>query len=304
MKNFSLDQFEGLDPQLEQELHEAEKLANKSDLAGMLSERFGSASGKRPWLIRKAPARKRAYLFSFICNIVSAAAGWYGALIVMEIIPIPYLNYIAAIGCLILMEKYKRIFSDEFWDTYWSTKVIRWDLAGKNFTLLLVSIGLSVGGMFFAVTDFSPEAKYLGLNDDPEAVAIKDRIDKLGIDIAALREDKANYNSKGEFYHIHAKKENLWAEEKATLTKELKEVHGVQIIHNEDIRHDWKLRTGFRSYIGVIITLLSEIIFELCMCFCSRFDFRLYRALQAKKGREKSLARELNGKKYPAPALS
>lgn len=304
MKNFSLDQFEGLDPHLEQQLHEAEQLANKSDLAGMLAERFGIASGKRPWLIRKAHARKNAYLFSFACNVVSAAAGWYGALIVMEVIPIPYLNYVAALVCLYLMEKYKRVFSDEFWDTYWSVKVIRWDLAVKNFSLLLISIGLSVGGMFFAVTDFSPEAKYLGLNDDPEAVAMKDRVQKLDADLLALREDRSNYNSKGEFYHIHVPKETLWTEERAALVKELKEVHGVQIVQNEDIRKDWKLRTGFRSYVGVIITLLSEVIFELCMCFCSRYDFRLHRALQAQKDREKTLARDLNGKKFPAPALS
>lgn len=304
MKNFNLDQFEGLDPYLEQELHEAEQLANRSDLSSMLAERFGRATGQRPWLIRKAPSRKSAFALSFFCNLLSAAAGWYGALIVMEIIPIPYLNYIGALAGLYLMEKYKRKFSDQFWDTYWATKVIRWDLATKNFMLLIISIGLSVGGMFFAVTDFSPEANYLGLGDDPAAVAIQDRIRTLDQDIKNLRADQANYNSEGEFYHIHAKKENLWAAEKAALTQELKEVHGVQIIQNEDIRNDWKLRTGFRSYFGITITFLAEVIFEICMAFCSYFDYRLYRALQVQKKKEKSLASDLNGKKYPAPAAT
>ncbi|MEZ5045282.1 MAG: hypothetical protein R2828_35635 [Saprospiraceae bacterium] len=303
MKNFNLDQFKGLDPYLEQELHEAEQLANQDDMSRMLEERFGTATGKRPWLIRKAPSRKSAFIFSFFCNLLSAGAGWYGALIVMEIIPIPYMNYLGALAGLILMEKYKRKFSDQFWDTYWATKNIRWDLGGKNFVLLLVSIALSIGGMFFAVSDFSPEAKYLGMNDDPETVAIQDRIRTLDEDIKALRADKANYNSNGEFYHIHARKENLWAEEKTALTQELKEVHGVQIIQNEDIRRDWKLRTGYRTYFGIIITLLAEIAFEICMAFCSYYDFRLFRALQAQK-EGRSLASALNGKKAFAPTAT
>lgn len=298
MSFFDLKQFNNLDPYLEQELADAEAMSNKKDLESELSNRFGAASGKQPWLIRNAKSRKSAYLFSFVCNIISVLAGWYGALIIMEIIPIPYLNYVGAILALLLMEKYKRKFSDEFWDAFFATKNLRWDLVVKNFSLLLVSIFLSVYGMYFAVHDYSPEAKQLGLGDNPEVAAMQDRVRDIDATLLALRADKSNYNSKGEFYHIHVPKETALNEERKEIASILKDEHGVIVVKNTELLNDWKLRTGFRSYFGVIITLLSEIVFEICMAFCSKYDFRLYRALAASRKRDK----ELNGKKVYSPA--
>lgn len=299
MSFFSLNQFKNLDPYLEQELADAEVLANKKDLEGELRGRFNSATGKQPWLIRNAKSRKSAYLFSFTCNIVSVLAGWYGALIVMEIIPIPYLNYVGAIIGLYLMERYKRKFSDQFWDAFFATKNLRWDLVLKNFSLLLLSLFLSVYGMYFAVHDYSPEAKQLGLGDNPEVAAMQDRVRDIDATLLALRSDKSNYNSKGEFYHIHVPKETALTEERKEIAAILKDEHGVIVVKNTELLNDWKLRTGFRSYFGVIITFLSEFVFEICMAFCSYYDFRLYRALSASKKREK----ELNGKKIYAPSV-
>lgn len=298
---FDLQQLDNLDPYLEQELAEAEALANKKDLAGELQRRFGNASGKQPWLVRNARSRRGAYFFSFCCNVISAAAGWYGALIVMEIIPIPYLNYLGAILGLFLMEKYKRKFSDSFWDTYWATKRFRWDLIAKNFSLLLVSLFLSVYGMYFAVHDFSPEAKQLGLGDNPEVAALQDRVRVIDSSLVAIRADQSNYNSQGQFYHIHAKKENTLSEERNEIASILKTEHGVVVVKNKDLLKDWKLRTGFRSYFGIIITLLSEFIFEICMAFCSYFDYRMHRAFEATRRRSKGT----NGtpkKLYTSPA--
>ncbi len=299
MSFFKLSQFEDLDPRLEQELADAEEQANKKDLADVLEKRYGAASGKQPWLTRNIGARRSAYLFSFFCNLLSIAAGWYGALIVMEIVPIPYLNYVCAALCLIGMEKYKRQFSDSFWDTYFSRKLIRWDLALKNFSLLAISLFLSVFGMYFAVNDFSPEAKQLGLSDSPEAAAMQDRVRVIDSTLLAIREDQSNYNSQGQFYHIHAKKENALTEERTSLTRVLEAEHGVIIVANENLMETWNLKVGFRSYFGVIITLLAELVFEICMAFCSYYDFRLYRALKVKR------RGEVNGvrKKSPAPVV-
>ncbi len=297
MSFFNLKQFDNLDPYLEQELADAERLANKRDLEGELERRFGRASGQQPWLIRNAKSRRGAFFFSFVCNVISAAAGWYGGLIVMEIIPIPYMNYVGALCGLFLMEKYKRKFSDSFWDTYWATQKLRWDLIAKNFSLLMVSLFLSVYGMYFAVHDFSPEARQLGLGDNPEVAAMQDRVRIIDSTLLALRADESNYNSQGQFYHIHVPKENQLTAERAELAGILKKEHGVVVVKNNDLLAEWKLRTGFRSYFGIIITLLSEFIFEICMGFCSYYDYRMLRALKATKKR----AKELNGKKILTP---
>lgn len=297
MSFFDLKQFKNLDPYLEQELADAEQMANKRDLGDELEKRFGIASGKQPWLIRNAKSRKGALLFSFFCNIVSAMAGWYGGVIVMEIIPLPYAPYIGAALGLFLMERYKRKFSDGLWDTFWATKKIRWDLALKNFGLLLVSLFLSVYGMYFAVNDFSPEAKQLGLGDDPEVAVMQDRVRSIDSTLLAMRADKSNYNSQGQFYHIHVPKENKLTEERTEIAGILKTEHGVIVTKNKDLLSSWKIRKGFRSYFGIIITLLSEFIFEICMGFCSYYDFRLHRALKASRKRDQAL----NGKKSYAP---
>lgn len=288
-----------IDPYEEEKIYQAEKLDKESNFTDRFERRFGK---KVPWLIRKKGNRQGAYRFSFVCNVVSVLAGFYGASVIMEIFPIPYLNYLLAVFILVVMEIYKRKFSDEFWDQYFATKTFKMDAALKNFALFTISIGLSGFGMYFAVTDMSPEAKQLGLKDDPQAAALLERVEKLDEDLLAIRADKSNYDASGTFYHIHAKKENGWIAERDRISKKLESEYDIIIQgKNSEIREEWKLRTSFRSYAGVIATLLAELIFELCMAFCSKYDYRYYRAmLLARKAKG-----ELNGKrkKSPAPAV-
>lgn len=299
MSFFDLKQLQGFDASLEQELFEAEKENAVDKLASRFQSRFGA---KVPWLIRKQGARRSAYAFSFGCNFISALAGFYGGSVLMEIFPLPYLNYIGAALGLFLMERFKRQFSDELWDQYWATKTIKWDAAVKNFGLFGISIFLSVFGMYFAAKDLSPEAQIMGATGDPEAVAMQQRVGKLDKELKGLRADKSNYNEQGQFYHIHVPKENAMKNERANLTQALAEKHGIYKIENESILSEWKIRTGFRAYFGVIITLLAEIAFEICMGFCSYYDFRLFRAMRL-ASQKKGMGR-VNGTPKKSPTLA
>ncbi len=291
-----------IDPYEEQRIYEAEKLEKEDNFSSRFEKRFGE---KVPWLIRKRSTRQGAYRFSFVCNLVSVFAGFYGASVILEIFPVPYLNYILAVGILIIMEIFKRKFSDEFWDQYFATKTFKLDAAFKNFALFSISIALSGFGMYFAVNDLSPEAKQLGLKDDPQAAALLERVDKLDKDLIDIRADQSNYDQAGTFYHIHAKKENNWIAERDRISKKLEEDYNIIIQDkNSEIKKEWKLRTAFRSYAGVISTLLSEFIFEICMCFCSYYDYRYYRAMVLAR-KAKARKEDLNGtrKKSPAPVV-
>ena len=126
---------------------------------------------------------------------------------------------------------------------------------------------------------------------------MQDRVRVIDSTLIAMREDPSNFNSQGQFYHIHVPKENQLTEERKEIATILKQEHGIVVVKNKGLLKDWKLKTGFRSYFGVIITLLSEFVFEICMAFCSYYDFRLYRALRASRKRQE----ELNGKKAYSP---
>ena len=304
MKSFNRNQLEGLDDQAYEEMRaiEEENAIAKSE------ERFeGRFRTDRPWVFRNAANRKWAGYLSYVFNFISVLAAFYGGKVLMEVINIPYLPWITAAAALILMEKLKRHFSDSFWDYFWAHhNRINWGAAVANFSLLLISVAISVGGMYFMVMDNSGETKLMGESGDPEAIAMQDRLKVIDQELIDLRADKSNYNSEGQFYHIHVPKENALKEERATIAKTLSEKHGIYNIQNQDILSISKLRRGFKAYTSVIITLLAEIFFELCMAFCSYFDWRHYLARKALRKRKTSSTPSgqsiQNGKKTLAPA--
>ena len=132
------------------------------------SNRF---STKQPFLIRHKSTRRMSEVLSYFFNAVSLIGLWYAVKVVLEIIPIPYLNYVLAVVILVGFEIIKRKYSDQFWD-YWhankKTDNNFWYNFSINFIVLLgISLGGSVYGVYFVATDNSPEAQLMGETGDP-----------------------------------------------------------------------------------------------------------------------------------------
>lgn len=280
---FNDDQLANLDDDDLRDLATSEKMSFQDRLMERFEDRFGE---KKNWFLKNKPNRQTAYLFSFLFNFISALAGYYGGKVIMEVIPIPYLPWIGAAVGLILMERYKRVFSDKMWDYFWKYRKLDWSAFSANAILFTVSLGISAFGMFFLINDNSAEAKLMGSADDPEAQAIIAEVQDKRDMIEAKRADKSNYNSKGEFYWPLQQAEATLEKEIAKKEEILREKHGVYAVQNKDLLAKWSLRTGFRSYTSVIITVLSEILFELCMCFVSYYDWRVYAAMKRKRDRQ------------------
>jgi hypothetical protein len=276
-----------LDDLSDDQLAAAEAEASRGQALEKLMERFGAVSSKS-WLARNHGLRMSAEKGSYLFNIVSALAGLYGARILFQMIPvpIPYLDWVLAIAFLYYLEKNKRKLSDKFWDTWFSTKKVAWGYAIGNFGLLGISLALSVFGVYFAAKDFAPEAKYIGGSDNPEVVALQDQLRTTQDELTALLDDPSSYNSKGQFYYKLMDSRTAKEKQIADLTAILKDKHGVINIQNEDVLSDWKLRNAFRGKFSVFITLLSELLFEICMAFRSYYDYRYCRALLSRMKQE------------------
>ena len=285
MAFFNDDQLAHLDDSDLNDLATSERLSAQDRLIERFENRFGE---KKNWFLKNKPNRQRAFHFSFLFNLISAMAGYYGGKVIMEVIPIPYLPWIMAAIGLILMERYKRIFSDKMWDYFWKYRKLEWGAFTANVTLFTISLAISAFGMFFLIDDNSTEAKLMGSADDPEAQIIIAEIQDKREMIKAKRADKSNYNSQGQFFWPLQQQEAVIEQEIATKEEILREKHGVYAVKNEDLLKKWALRTGFRSYTSVIITILSEILFELCMCFVSYYDWRVYAAMKRKRDRQRS----------------
>jgi len=280
MKTWKLIQ-DKIDPELDQRLSTEEKQSQEEALQERFVGRFAST---RSWLHRNAQNRQTAHALSYIANIVSAAAGFYGCKVLLESLALPYLYwlpYALAIVILIAMEKYKRKYSDIFWDYFWAkNKSINWTAGSVNFSLFALSIVLSVAGMYFFNMDHAGEAGLVGQSTDPEALALQDELSQAKDEYRAMVEDQSNYNHEGKFYYKLIPSKNALQERINNLTSTLRDKHGVYNVQNQDILREFNLRRHFKAYTGIIITLLAELVFEICMCFGSYYDLRFFRAMK------------------------
>lgn len=237
-----------------------------------MSNRFDSRFNKQQSTISKyAEARYWVGVLSYIPQIMSIIVAFKGGRVLMEWIPVPYLEWIFAGFMLIALEVIKRRFSDRFWDQWFATKRVNFMAAGINFSALLFSILLSGFGIWFLIGDNSEEAKTMGLSGDPEAVALQDQIRQLESSIAEHRQNK---NSAGKIYWPSQKAIQQLEAQKTELTTTLREQHGVIVMKNQGIMEQWMLRMNYQKYTGLGLTLLLEIIFEVMMAFMSWYDYR------------------------------
>ena len=275
----------------EQQMAEEEKETRGLYASRDSMKRYENRFERKPWLIRHLPTRQLARLGGYFAQVVSVLAGFYGAKVVMEFIPvpIPYFEYIMAAFCLVLLEILKRRFSDRFWDSVFGARLgfnvrVRWGSGAANIILLFVSLALSVGGMYFAATDFSP--------DNPEAIALNQKIETAKQDLAAWKKDPANLVSNGQV---------KWNLRKIPQQKE-EAIIALETAYFDQFgtyapTSDWDIRNAFRKYFAVILTLIAELLFEGCMAFASYYDARKYRARKMMQEKQEEKPKRPNGVK-------
>lgn len=275
---------------VEQEIQETEKQMKEDKLDSRFNARFNA---KKSWVGKHAELRSYVGKLSYLPQIISALVAFKGGRVLMEWIPIPYLDWIMAALMLIILEMVKRNFSDRFWDQFFATKQINWGAAAINFTALAVSIFLSVFGYWFLHTDNSKEASLMGLSGDPEAVALQDQERQIE---AKIEKHQSNTNEKGVIYWPSQKAIEKLEEQKAEISAILKEKYGIITVKNEGLLENWNLRMSYQKYTGVGITLILELIFEIMMAFCSYYDYKLWLIREYMKKKSKS-----GGGPTPAP---
>ena len=246
-----------------------ENLAKKQKTS---KNNFANRFERKSWLIRHQSTRKLSRTGAIFAHIISAAAGFYGALIIMQFIPIPipYFEYFLAITALVCLELLKRSFSDRFWDSFFGNRLgfnmpVRYGSACINILLLIVSLALSVAGTYFGANDFSP--------NDPKAEMLDSKIKQKKADFKDWKSNPVNLVSSGEVKWDLRLVQKAKEDEILRLEKSYFDQYGTL-----QISQDWKVRNDFRKYFAVFITLLAEILFECFMGFASYYDARLYRA--------------------------
>lgn len=286
-------------------------------LLDRLDRRYGN-EGKRPWLDRYSEFVGLAKGGSYICNIASALGLFYVVKVLFEVVPSPLVGDIAGFLVLGVFEYFKRKASDGFWDFYWVTRRIHWLKLSVNLGLFALSLAGTLWGIYFLITDNSPEAKYAGASDDPEAVAMLANVDQLRGQITdlqsqneAARSNTANYNSKGEFYWKQQTQEEQRTKQITqvqgqitAIESQLASKHGIYEVRNEDILSAWQMRNDVRVKSGIGLCLLFELLFEICMGFLCLYDYKRFQLLQElekrgrlNRGRAKSTLpkKQLNG---------
>ena len=278
---------------LEDQLQRAEDEAKSKHLQQKLKNKFQNRFEKKPWLIRQKGNRTIVKYASWTFQFISIAAGFYGAKIIMEFLPLPvFAQWIAAALVLVFIEILKRKYSDQFWDSVVAfrkalTTRIRWGSGIANVSLFIVSIGLSVGGVYFGVIDFSP--------DNPDAIALNEKIETAKADLAAWKKDPANLVSNGQV---------KWNLRKIPQQKE-ESIIALETAYFDQFgtyapSSDWDLRNEFRRWFSVIATILAELLFEGCMLFASFYDLRYALAMGYVRREEEQKVKSLKSKKAVA----
>lgn len=274
-KKLSAEELEEMKRQEENEIttQEYESLRNRFDK-------------NQPFVFAHARRRRISGGASYFFNVVSALGLFYVVALFLEVIPVPYLNYIFAFAMLVAFEWSKRYFSDSFWDEfYFKLLDLKNDVMGSinfkigfiNFALLFsLSLAGTAYGLYFFTTDASPEA-----------IALKVEIQELKASIA-----EHESNKKGN--RIQWNSEQLLNKELypklAQLEIELSEAEASGRTSGDTTEAGISYsvqRSQFRVWSAVLLSILFEILFEICMAFNSKYDYRKMKLLE-KQTRKKT----------------
>lgn len=255
-------------------IEQAEKEQRTAEKNAKMTQRFNRRfNNRQSFITTYADTRQFVEWLSYLVQLMSAAVAYKGGRVLMEWVPIPYLDVICAAGMLFLIEIAKRKYSDKFWDQLMAKQGIAWGAAFINITILIFSMFLSGFGGYFTVADNSKEAKLMGTAGDPEAVALQDQIKQVQADIEY---HKGNKNEQGVVYWPSQEAIKELEGQKATLSKTLKEKHGVYNIANQNIIQEWGIRVWYQKWGFLGFVIILELLFEAMMAFRSYYDYRYW----------------------------
>lgn len=220
----------------------------------------------QPWIVRNQSNYSLAKVFSYVCNLLSALGFSWAAIIMLEFLPIPYLNYVIGFIILVSFEYLKRMFSDRFWDVKHAENRIDWTSLVINFIVLF---GLSLAGTAYGVFFFAKD-------NDPGAAQLRAELERVENKIEG---HESNRNKDNEIYWKSQEKLDPLYAERTEIKNQIKAIEGEQIVSLEDNSYIMQ-KAKFRQWGALLLALILEIMFEICMSFMSKFDFLRYRLAQ------------------------
>jgi len=251
--------------------NEAKAQMQREKLQGKYNRRFS----RKPWLMRFQPLRQIFRHLSYLVQAASIAAGYYGALVAFQFLPWLGASIAVAITVLVAIEVGKRKASDGWWDAFFASRrgllPLNWSAGAANLSFFALSFAISVGGMYFVATDFSPTAQLVGANADPEAQALMSERETLR---ASIAEHRTNRNSAGEIYWPSQQAIARLEDQVSDVNDLLKSKHGIYDLQNTAILTAWTEKNGFRLWLTVGLIILLEFLFEGMMAFASYYDLR------------------------------
>ena len=230
-----------------------------------LAKRFGAKSfcERTKWL------KDTAFTFSFLINLLSIIAAFYGAYWAISFMGVPpAFAACLSITALILLEVAKRRSSDEVWDEYWKDRKFHFGWVTLSLTLFVISVSISSFGIWQGTQDFS---------EAPQAITSDSTINMLNGEIAKTSkgiEEMSATRWKGTITQdaqmaigTFAKTQNRALTALLSQQSEIKNQN-----NNNKLKHE--LSALKAAGIAVALYLLFELLFEACMSFCSHYDFR------------------------------
>jgi len=252
-----------------------EDAARDQEALEKLQNRYGF---NLPFIYANATKRKVSGKASYFFNIVSALGLFYVVSLFLEVIHIPYFNYIGAGLALLFFEWSKRYFSDSFWDEFYFNRIelkksilesLNLKTGFINFILLF---GLSLAGTAFGLYFYTTDAS-------PEAIALKLEIQEVKKSIA-VHEGNQSFDEKHGVMRVQFQSEtvldNKLYPKLEKLEAELAEAEAAGKTKGDTSEAGISYsvqRSKFRVWGAVGLSILFELLFEICMAFNSKFDF-------------------------------
>jgi hypothetical protein len=261
MQNFTKEQLAAIKA--------AEDAAEQEEQFKRLDGRFNN---NQPFIIRNQVKRTAALVASYFGNIYSGLGLSYVIFVIAEALPLWSRVLLAVLG-LVGFEAARRFSADQFYDDFHrNLRRINWKMAALNFGLLFT---LSCAGTVFGLY-------FLAKDTDPGAANLRAKIERLDERIVG---HETNKNKAGEIYWPSLQAARKLEAEKQALMAELGEV--AKVGNDEKLQAQpasyWQQKDRVRSISLASLALIMEIIFQMCMSFMSKFDYKQFLTLQKQR---------------------
>ena len=244
------------------------KLYQQQNRRQMLRKRFGAKS----WCEMNRKWKWGAAIFSYFFQVCSITAAFYGAYKLFSLIGAPApAAVLLSIILLVLIEWAKRESSDHVWDYRVSRGRFDWTYVSLSLFLFVASTAISGFGIHQGTKDFAPEASLI--ENDTTLSRLNEQLATLN---RASEKASNNRNGRDEIYWPSQRAITKFAEGQnlaiAAIISRTENIDG----ENEKRLKQHRLTVGQAAMVALVVCILLEVLFEVCMMFRSLYDFRDY----------------------------